>query len=86
MLHWKENESVPAFINHMNMPQQIHYQSTYDLAEIQLDRDFENKLVHNSVIMRFDTNKFTPGSWEWAAASVYMDSHYQFGTDNTTSI
>lgn len=83
LLHWDnellDNSTVSSVILKKKAQLPIwKYPSKYRLSETQLRRSFIEP-GENSVGFRFNAKKYPPGCWEWAAASVYMDAHYQLG-------
>ena len=81
LLHWKnkltnigKDSSLGVAIDLRAYP----HDTIYNLSAVKLDRGAS--VVANKVLLGFNTERYPPGSWEWAAASVYMDAHYQFSS------
>lgn len=80
LLHWKNNLTLSGTSNSVGSAQGLRayqYDTLYNLSIANLDRG--TSVVENKISLGFNTERYPPGSWEWAAASVYMDAHYQFG-------
>lgn len=64
----------------------VYYDSPYDLEIVsdQVIEGYDNLIPTESsssrrLALRFRRDRYPPGSWEWAAASVYFDAHNQLG-------
>lgn len=53
------------------------YNSIYNFSATHLSRGRVN--LDGQLTFGFDNKKYPPGSWEWAAVSVFFDAHYQYG-------
>jgi hypothetical protein len=64
----------------------IHYDSAYDLDVVSDQKGSEapggsasSRAGRRRLALRYRRDRYPPGSWEWAAASVYFDAHNQLG-------
>ncbi len=74
MLHWDLDAN-----SHSHLPV-IRYPSSYNLKVVS-DPGIRSSIYFDglSVATRYKKDRYPPGSWEYAAASVYMDAHVQLG-------